>query len=58
MRHACVARERARHPVRLLGRVLAVSVPGFHDWLYRQGHTRVARLMRQDGPRGKTTLTP
>lgn len=100
MRYAFIARERTRYPVRLLCRLLAVSVSGFHDSVHRQdrpdpeaalradlrtihagsrgtygrprmvqalrarahavGHKRVARLMRQEGLRGKTKgrLTP
>ena len=100
MRYAFIARERTRYPVRLLCRLLAVSVSGFHDSLHRQdrpdpeaalradlrtihagsrgtygrprmvqalrarahavGPKRVARLMRQEGLRGKTKgrLTP
>lgn len=93
MRYAFVARERTRFPVRMLCRVLDVSVSGFHDYLHRQdrpdpdaalradlhtihvgsrrtygrprmvralracthavGHKRVARLMREEGLRGK-----
>lgn len=95
MKYAFVARERAHFPVRLLCRVLAVSVSGFYDHLRRQatprrdpdaavradlhaihagsrrtygrprlvkalracahtvGHKRVARLMREEGLRGK-----
>lgn len=93
MRYAFVARERARYPLRLLCRVLNVSVSGFHDYRRRQGrpdpdaalradlhtihagsrgtygrprlvqalracahavgHKRVARLMREQGLRGK-----
>ena len=93
MRYAFVARQRTRYPLRLLCRVLAVSVSGFHDYLHRQGrpdpeavlraelrtihagsrgtygrprmvqalracahavgHKRVARLMREEGLRGK-----
>ncbi len=95
MRYAFVARERTRFPVRLLCRVLGVSVSGFHDHLHRQadpgpdpeaalradlrtihagsrrtygrprmvkalracahavGPKRVARLMREEGLRGK-----
>ncbi len=40
MRYAFVARERAHYPVRLLCRVLAVSVAGFHDYLGRQRQGR------------------
>lgn len=40
MRYAFVARERAHYPVRLLCRVLAVSVAGFHDHLHRQRQGR------------------
>lgn len=36
MRYAFVARERTRFPVRMLCRVLAVSVSGFHGYLHRQ----------------------
>lgn len=94
MRYAFVAQERTHYPVRLLCRVLTVSVSGFHDYLHRQGrpdpdaalradlrtihagsrgtygrprmvqalracahavgHKRVARLMREEGLRGKT----
>lgn len=36
MRYAFVARERAHYPVRVLCRVLAVSVSGFHDYRQRQ----------------------
>lgn len=93
MRYAFVARERTCYPVRVLCRVLSVSVSGFHDYLHRQdrpdpdaalradlhtvhagsrrtygrprmvkalracahavGHKRVARLMREEGLRGK-----
>lgn len=93
MRYAFVARERARYPLRMLCRLLAVSVSGFHHWRYRRdrgdpeqalradlrtihagsrgtygrprmvqalracahavGHKRVARLMREEGLRGK-----
>lgn len=93
MRYAFVARERTYFPVRVLCRVLSVSVSGFHDYLHRQdrpdpdatlradlhtihagsrrtygrarmvkalracahavGHKRVARLMREEGLRGK-----
>lgn len=93
MRYAFVARERTCYPLRLLCRLLAVSVSGFHDWLCRKdrpdpqaalradlrklhagsrgtygrprmvqalracahevGHKRVARLMREEGLRGK-----
>lgn len=95
MRFAFVARERTHFPIRLLCRVLAVSVSGFYDYLRRQsaprrdpdaiiradlhtihtgsrrtygrprlvralracahavGHKRVARLMREEGLRGK-----
>ena len=93
MRYAFVAQQRTHYPVRLLCRVLAVSVSGFHDYLHRQGrpdpdaalradlraihadsrgtygrprmvpalrarahsvgHKRVARLMREEGLRGK-----
>lgn len=93
MRYAFVARERTCFPVRMLCRVLSVSVSGFHDYLHRQdrpdpeaalradlhtihagsrrtygrprmvkalracahtvGHKRVARLMREEGLRGK-----
>ncbi|WP_230811897.1 IS3 family transposase, partial [Xanthomonas translucens] len=94
MRYAFVARERTHYPIRMLCRVLAVSVSGFHGYLHRRdrpdpeaalradlrtlhagsrgiygrprmvralracahavGHTRVARLMREEGLRGKT----
>lgn len=40
MRYAFVAQERAHYPVRLLCRVLAVSVSGFHDSLKRQAQPR------------------
>lgn len=40
MRYAFVACERAHYPVRLLCRVLAVSVAGFHDYLHRQRPAR------------------
>lgn len=40
MRYAFVARERAHYPVRLLCRVLAVSVAGFHGYLHRQHQAR------------------
>ncbi len=40
MRYAFVARERALYPVRLLCRVLAVSVAGFHAYLQRQRRAR------------------
>lgn len=95
MRYAFVARERTHFPVRLLCRMLKVSVSGFHDHLHRQanpgpdrdaalradlhaihtgsrrtygrprmvkalracshavGPKRVARLMREEGLRGK-----
>lgn len=93
MRYAFVVRERTCFPVRVLCRVLSVSVSGFHDYLHRQdrpdpdatlradlhtihagsrrtygrprlvnalragahavGHKRVARLMREEGLRGK-----
>lgn len=93
MRYAFVARERTCFPVRVLCRVLSVSVSGFHDYLHRQdrpdpeaalradlhtihagsrrtygrprmvkalracahavGHKRVARLIREEGLRGK-----
>lgn len=95
MRYAFVARERTHFPVRLLCRVLGVSVSGFYDHRRRQsaphhdpdvairaelrtihtasrrtygrprlvralrtgahvvGHKRVARLMREEGLRGK-----
>ncbi|MEZ5441508.1 MAG: IS3 family transposase [Lysobacterales bacterium] len=36
MRYAFVARERTRYPVRMLCRLLAVSVSGFHGSLHRQ----------------------
>ena len=94
MRYAFVARERTHYPLRMLCRLLVVSVSGFHDWLHRRdrpdseaalraelralhagsrgtygrprlvralrarahavGHKRVARLMREEGLRGKT----
>lgn len=38
MRYAFVARERTRYPVRVLCRVLEVSVSGFHAYLHRQAH--------------------
>ncbi|MGH7015429.1 MAG: IS3 family transposase [Stellaceae bacterium] len=95
MRYAFVTRERTHYPVRLLCRVLQVSVSGFHAWRRRQavprpdadaelradvraihaasrhtygrprlmqalrvcahpvGPKRVARLMREEGLRGK-----
>ncbi|AJD46486.1 isxal7 transposase orfb protein [Isoalcanivorax pacificus W11-5] len=40
MKYAFVARERALFPVRLLCRVLAVSVSGFYDYLRRQSAPR------------------
>ncbi|MGH8147060.1 MAG: hypothetical protein ACREPY_12065 [Rhodanobacteraceae bacterium] len=36
MRYAFVAEERTHYPVRVLCRVLDVSVSGFHDYLKRQ----------------------
>ncbi|MCB1640931.1 MAG: transposase, partial [Xanthomonadales bacterium] len=36
VRYAFVARERTRYPVRMLCRLLAVSVSGFHGSLHRQ----------------------
>lgn len=36
MRYAFVARQRTHYPVRVLCRVLQVSVSGFHDYLVRQ----------------------
>ncbi len=40
MRYAFVARERTHYPVRVLCRVLAVSVSGLHQYLQRQAHPR------------------
>ncbi|WGV19107.1 IS3 family transposase [Pseudomonas putida] len=37
MRYAFVAEERAQFPVRLLCRVMGVSVSGFYDYQHRQG---------------------
>lgn len=48
MRYAFVARERTRYPVRLLCRVLAVSVSGFHDYLHRQGRPDPDAALRAD----------
>lgn len=93
MKYAFVAQHRTHYPLRLLCRVLAVSVSGLYDYLHRQprpdpqaglraelrtihahsrgtygrprlvqalrarghtaGHKRVARLMREEGLRGK-----
>lgn len=93
MRYAFVARERTHYPVRMLCRLLTVSVSGLYDWMRRRdspdtdralrtqlrtihadsrgtygrprmvralracahpvGHKRVARLMREEGLRGK-----
>lgn len=40
MKYAVIARERTRFPVRVLCRVLGVSVSGFHDHLHRQADPR------------------
>lgn len=40
MRYAFVARERTCYPLRLLCRVLNVSVSGFHDHVHRQHSSR------------------
>ena len=69
VRYAFVARERTHFPVRVLCRVLTVSVSGLHDYLHRQqrpdpdaalracghavGHKRVRRLMGEEGQHGK-----
>jgi transposase InsO family protein len=37
VRYAFVARERTHYPIRILCRVLSVSVSGFYGWLHRQG---------------------
>lgn len=36
MRYAFVAHERTHYPLRMLCRLLEVSVSGFHDWRHRQ----------------------
>lgn len=48
MRYAFVARHRTCYPLRLLCRVLAVSVSGFHDFLHRQHRTDQDATLRTD----------
>lgn len=48
MRYAFVARERTHYPLRLLCRLLAVSVSGFHDWLHRQDRPDPEAALRAD----------
>lgn len=48
MRYAFVAHERTRYPLRLLCRVLAVSVSGFHDWRHRQDRSDPEAALRAD----------
>jgi hypothetical protein len=48
VRYAFVARERTRYPLRLLCRVLAVSVSGFHDWRHRQGRPDPQAALRAE----------
>ena len=40
MRFACIARHRGEYPVRLMCRVLSVSVAGFYAWLTRAPSAR------------------
>ncbi|WP_147675675.1 IS3 family transposase [Xanthomonas massiliensis] len=48
MRYAFVARERTCYPLRLLCRLLAVSVSGFHDWLHRKDRPDPEVALRAD----------
>lgn len=48
MRYAFVARERTRYPLRMLCRVLAVSVSGFHDHLRRRDRPDPDAALRAD----------
>nr|WP_246432416.1 IS3 family transposase [Xanthomonas theicola] len=48
VRYAFVARERARYPLRMLCRLLAVSVSGFHGWLQRRDRPDPEAALRAD----------
>lgn len=48
MRYGFVAVERAQFPVRMLCRVMSVSVSGFYDYLRRPEHPRQDAQLRQD----------
>lgn len=48
VRYAFVARERTHYPIRMLCRVLAVSVSGFHRYLHRRDRPDPEAALRAD----------
>ncbi|WP_235444067.1 IS3 family transposase, partial [Xanthomonas graminis] len=48
MRYAFVAREQTRYPIRMLCRVLAVSVSGFHRYLHCRDRPDPEAALRAD----------
>jgi transposase InsO family protein len=48
VRYAFVAREQTRYPIRMLCRVLAVSVSGFHRYLHRRDRPDPEAALRAD----------